>query len=488
MKPEIFFWLVHDLTEEERYNYSKFMKGRKKTLTYNLYQRVIQNCADSFSKQLLKKIKGRKFKDAAMFCIYRDNVTESILMSIVQSQNPTFPVVTLIKEAAVRGAIGYAEKIFAQEVKTLEKHEDYPGLLIFHHLADRLQSEYDISLQQPENGLKIAEIRRRADLHQKLDAGLELTRKMALERIEQEIELVSNLANQTYQSRINQDLALRLNRNLAFLQEDFSRAFALGETLVRRLIEWNDRYPVLQIASALRFNALGAAYLNERDLAQRYCLQLSALQPQLNSERNVLLKSIIKVNTAVCLRTVDHSFLLKTWHLLQSSESVFNSALVVAKLYHSLGLCFLKSQNYLNAIQCFERVRTMQSKIGLALQWECRLMLAVSHFESGNLGAIEGLLRSSYRQARLTKLRYPKLACQAFRDFYAALESDQRFILQRYIDRLEEVLSDRDERHASRTVQFENWLEAKLHRIPLAEIITRKQDEDKNLKNFFQFA
>lgn len=455
------------------------MQGKKKTLTYLLYRRVLAH--DTFSETVLDKIKGKKFKDPGMWYIYRDNVIKAVLASIAANKETTFPRLQLIEEAFTRGAEDYGQRILTETMFAFQEAGNYSALTIIHRLLVRLESEYDLKVNLPPNLLTADQVMIRKENQDLLQESLKKSRR-AVELPENAKTLVLNslqsIIKTSYSSEVNQNLSLSLRRNLAFLKRDYSSAFHLGELLIARMKASPLKYSTSRIAKELRLITVNAAFLNMPDVAARYCMELSLLKPQLELERKALATSLIKVTCAVAFQLVNLELASQGLASLRANAHLIENPKHLAMRYQTLGLTYFSGDDFNNAIICFQMVQRFRKRAQTVLQWEPQLLIAICLFEKGEVNKVDDLIRSADRAAKKQANRYSKASVAAFSQFYNAVEADRMSQLRLHYGRLLKILTEPDEIHASLTIKIEDWIKAKYSNTSLKQYLLEKRQRN----------
>lgn len=479
MKLNNFFSLVHNLSEKEHEEFSKFMYGKKKSHTFLLYTRILKS--KDLSDDSVKRIKGKEFKDPSKFCIYRDKVMDAILTFIVQSKEPVFPIITRIKEAFIRGADEYGEETLFDEVAKLENEEDYTAIQVFYALIEDLQTNHGVKIQIPGGLIKPIEIKTRIIRSQILNGAIEATRKapgLPENELQNLLSSIKNVANRKYESKGNQRLGLILQRNIAFLKSDYAAAFRLGEAVLNSLEGEQYGSSVYSIVKELRLLAINAAYLNFRDRSTAYCMRLSRMESIVDSENEFLIKTRIKVKAAIAYKLIDLPLAQECLDELNHTIMLFHNARHIANRYHTIGLAFFFGGSYTRASECFRIVRKSLPKGSKFLKWEPQLLIAICAYEAGESRKIDDLLRSAKRGATSSGMQYPLRAIDLFQRIFDSPTSDHRLLYHRGLTILKELLLIQDEKRISLAIQFEYWIEAKMREVSMKKIIEEQSQRE----------
>jgi tetratricopeptide (TPR) repeat protein len=489
MKPDQIFHLIQNLTKDERLGFSKYMYGKKKSYTFIIYNRFLK--ASVLTDDSLEKIKGREFSDSSMFYIYREKVSVAVIESLVQSKKLAFPTVQFIKEAFVRGMSELAFNRLCLEIKRLENQEEYESLDVIHSLIENLRGNYSITVCLPDSLLSVNEVRTRVIRNRTLKSSLESTKGVLSkpdDEIQRLVDSIRFVARREYQSKANQILAAKLNRNIEFLKNNPESAFAWGEKVVQLMKKNLPDYSLSVIAKELRVIAMNAAFLNEREVATRYCMEIAMLNVSNKHEHNEVVKSLVKIKTAIAIRLVDPEIAGQSLLELEKNSDIFSNPNLKAKLLHTIGLTYFASGDFENADECFRKVRIIVLRSEKLLQWEPQLLMAISRLEGLKGDDIDDLLRSAQRFADQNTLHYPHLAIDIIRKAYNQPAADHRLIYSDGLKKINKLLSIPDEEKVSRTIQLENWIAGKVQRIPQKQIMLRRNEETKTVVVLDDFA
>lgn len=464
--------LIHRLSAEQRTQFKRYTKGRINDLTIELYSRILK--AETSAKGSEKKIQNPNFLNPKTYNHHRKKLAEWIIMSLVRYDNSGGFSKELVKEAFLYEADKFANELVENEIAKLYQEEDYSDLYNLLNFLLELHLHYQINIAKIdiENDLQYVngEIQDHTNLNsfiaelRSAALGAAASRKLTASRILQEMK-------DSYNSRRNSDLAIKVKMNCLYLLEDFNQAFRYGEEFIGRLDAWPSKYPASYRARQLRFFIMNAVLLNKRDMAVNYGFRLNQLESSKPLESLQITRSKIIASVAIAAYFSDCEFADDICKVLEEHSSVFDDPKTPCIAYYNLGMAYSFSGKFKEAVSCFERSRSLRKKRFAILDWEPQVMLAIAHYKLGNVELIGYLMRSAIRAAKDLNEQYPKIATSLVKNVLLNDAPGKKMIGNGGIGRIKSLYSDVEEKHASRFFQIEYWLEADLRSVPVKEVL-----------------
>lgn len=464
--------LIHRLTAEQRTQFKRYAKDRINDLTFELYRRILKT--DSANRESEKNIQNPGFLNPKTYNHHRKKLSEWIIMSLVRFDSNGGFSKELVKEAFLYEADRFANELIENEIAKLHEEEDYSSLYGLLSFLSELQHHYDIKITKIELAKDLDFVERELREYAALNSfiadlrtaahGTAQARKLTASRILEEM-------NDSYNSRQCSNLAIKVRMNCAYLLEDFNKAFRYGEEFIGRLASWPSKYPPSYRARQLRFFIMNAILLNQRDIAMKYGLRLNRIESAKPLEWNQIIRSKIIASVAIAAYFSECDFADNICIVLEENCDVFEDPKIPCIAYYNLGMAYSFSGQFKKAVTCFERSRSLRKKKFAILDWEPQVMLAIAHYNLGNVELIGYLMRSAIRAAKDLKHEYPKIATSLVKNVLLNDAPGKQMTGNGGIGRIKSLYSDAEEKHASRFFQIEFWLEADLRSVPVKDVL-----------------
>ena len=130
MTAENLYNLVQGLSREQKTRFTRYTKGARKSLDLVLYERLL--AAKSFDEKSAAKIRGKEFRNATQYYLYRCKLAERIIQSLVMYEQDRFDPAEFIRKAVQLDAVELAEKVWVEELTAAQTIEDYPKMVFLH--------------------------------------------------------------------------------------------------------------------------------------------------------------------------------------------------------------------------------------------------------------------------------------------------------------------------------------------------------------------
>lgn len=153
--------------------------------------------------------------------------------------------------------------------------------------------------------------------------------------------------------------------------------------------------------------------------------------------------------------------------------------------YYKIACLYFGSGNYEKAIDYLNKIINWKVDLRSDLQCYSRLLHLIAHYELGNDGILDSLIKSVYRfMAKLQHLSVVEEAIFKFiRRSFSVTVRNIKPELEKLLVKLKKVEHNRFETRAFVYLDIVSWLESKLENVPVQDVIRkkfkRKRTEDK---------
>jgi len=145
--------------------------------------------------------------------------------------------------------------------------------------------------------------------------------------------------------------------------------------------------------------------------------------------------------------------------------------------YYKIACLYFGAGDNANAIRYLHKIINLKvGNLRSDIQCFARLLHLIAHYEMGNTTILDHLIKSVYRF--LSKMEYlDAVQNEIFKFLRRSLSSRQQDIRKNFIDlrdRLEKVASSKYARRSYQYLDIVSWLESKIEKKPVAEVIRQK--------------
>jgi tetratricopeptide (TPR) repeat protein len=486
MEYEKLYTLLHSLSVQEKKNLTIFIKGNEDTLTYLLYTRIKKT--RSLDKTAKDKVKGQEFADSHQFHRYRMYVAEWVIKSILQHNEPEFSIERFIKSAFLYEANGLAKKTLQSEMRRMQAIEDFKSMRLLYNLISELEVFHSISIALSEDILPSQEVEGHLKSLQLLFEFDRELKSVARKNVKVRTVVATKILKQllpSYGSLTNTCLANKIRMNIAYFHGNHDLALTFGTILINSFHDQEGKLlriwelKAAWVVRQYRFNVILNLVEGNRNDAIQYSLEMSKISPSSPSERTKVLKSQILIGASVAVFYAEGPLAEQCLGQLEQHFEIFDS-FELCKVYYNLGMAFFYNLQYEKAVKCFQMSRN-EVTIGYDfLRWEPQLLLALSHFELGNIEAADSFLGSAKREVIQSELRYPqetikiieKYLDDGFRDDQSVL------ILTNSLQAIANIISDPEEKRCSNWFSLVVWATAKIESVSAKDVYLRLSAEN----------
>lgn len=473
MTAESLYFLVHSLTKEQKSKFTRFIKGSRKSLDLVLYERIQQ--AKELSEKTHAKIRGKEFRNATQYYLYRCKLAERIIQSLVMYEKSRFDPAEFIRKAVQLDAVELADKAWQEELASAESLEDYSRLVFMHDLAKELSSIYKIRFTLPEDRLSRREVRERQDIHFAFDEILDQIRDAFRRDYDSKLMIAGSLGDRvreiekpTLRSEI---MALKARVGFAMLREDYNGTVDLQSQLIDKMEDAPFDFPIAQLVFEHTQIVRLAVRAGQRDTSVRYHLRLSQLEAMSPIEKRI-------VRTESILNQFTLGEYYANLHMIEEGlvgldlhpDYFSDGRRAYLQMLAALG--YFYQDEHKKSIKSLNKLRSLPSKSHQLLTWEPEALLATIHLDRGNIDVFDSLVRSASASIGPDSPEYPRLLFKTLRKISQAPLNERPAIYEKSIQEFHQIFQSPTEQRLASRFNIALWLESKLKGVSQASLIS----------------
>lgn len=476
------FSIVHELSRNQRANFTRFSKGRENSSMLLLYRRIKKEIR--IDDQAIKRIRGREFKSSSKFLSVRLGLADLIIRSVVHYEYQAVPVLQYVKKAYLLGAKQIACERLKDEVDRLTALEEFSDLLKVLEFIEELQLFYNIGIevtQLPTRDYLLHQLNQRFVLYDLYKRVKGLVHADFEERGYQAKWLATQIPDDC-ESRFNDDFAQKLRMNLCFFTGEYQKAFCIGKDLVCRIKDWPEKYPPSALARELRVLGLHAISLRDKNLAVDYIFEVSLVHGETKHEIEQLAEGMLRLKCALSAVFAEESIARQNIKILRENISV-SKGIALAKLHYECGMAFFFNHKYNDAVRCFLETRNLVSKDDVALKWEPQLLISICSAELGYYDSFTSFIRSASYCARKLPGKFPQFTISIVKEYYRNPQDCDVDFWEKKELMLSLITTEKNEKSASNYLPIRIWIDSKKSGISQKSVIDTL-NRDTYRKNF----
>ncbi len=473
MTIEKLYYLVHSLTRDQKSNFTRYIRGGKKTLDVVLYERILAQ--KNFDDKASEIIRGKEFKVASKYYLYRIKLAEKIIQSLVSFETAKVSALSFIRRAVTMDAVELAEKALSEEMINAQHDEDYSTLRYLYDFAYDLEQDYNFKFNYHKQLKSRAEVQFLDESQHTLEDLLLQIRKsfvknadsrrmaaLGLQSRLEEIEPETNRATFTFN---------KVKVGISLLDRSLDKAQELQKGLVTQMLETKARFSITRLSKEISSLIRLSEEVGDKETALQYNLAFSQLSPKTLIEQKEFSKSRIIQAITVGEFWANLSLAEKSLQELNENRFQFDNS-DLARLYLKLGLNFFYNEEYAKALSCLREVRSIPGKDWNRISWEPDTLVLLCHFEKGSQDIIDSLARAAYRNTRKYDLEYPNAVVKIINHIIRLDGNASDEIYQKGLSQIQSILKSSDEIHAAQYFDFSIWLHSKIQKTSQASLFS----------------
>lgn len=471
MEIEKLYRFIHSLSKIEKANFSKMVRGKKKTDAILLYDRILT--CKKLDESGRKRIRGKEFQSSQKYYSYRIALTEQLIWSLAAGKKNTNPVLAFVELAFLLDFPLIAEKALFAEMQRLQDLDSIAELELFHDFIHRFEQDYRLLIEKPaailsREAITESSVDRKTleSLITQIGASLSYSRE---KRLEVGNEIVAKLKTK-YRSISNEYLRLKVLMNHAFLTEQYERAFTLGEQLITALQSAPDINPPSKIATEMAIIGMNSLLLGKRERATRYAIDIGRLDSEYPLEKRMLLSRKLHLGAAVAVNFAEKELAENLMCELTDEQHSINPLRTLHQLF-AFGLAFFFNEEFEKSTDCFEEVRKRVPKGEPIYRWEPHLLSAIGYLEMGDIDKSLSLIRAASRSVAKLNGQFPSRSVRIIKDYLDSPEAERRTFSKKGLTEIRALLEMPDEKRSSFKCPIHIWLEAKFKNVSQKEIV-----------------
>ncbi len=473
MTAENLYFLVHSLTKEQKSKFTRFVKGNRKSLDLVLYDRIL--AAKSLNEKSHAKIRGKEFRNATQYYLYRCKLAERIIQSLVMYGQSRFDPAEFIRKAVQLDAVELADKAWQEEIGKAEAIEDYSQLVFLHDLARELNSIYKVVFNLPEGRLSRREVRERQDIHFEFDGILDQIRDAFRKDYDSKQmtaaalnDRVQHMEKPTFRAEV---MAMKARVGVALLKEDYDQTVKLQGILVERMENAPYEYPVAQLVFEHTQIIRLAVRANQRDESVRYNLRLSQLEATSPIETRIVRTESILNQFTLGEYYANLNLIEEGLEGLDSHPDYFSEGRhAYLKMLAALG--YFYQDEHKKSIRCLNKLRSIPAKSRHLLSWEPEALLATIHLDRGNIDVFDSLIRSMSATTEDETGQYPRQVIKVLRRISQVPVSERALVYENAFQSFQKLLLSPAEQRLASRFNIALWLESKVKGVSQASLIS----------------
>jgi|GEM_PF-5426609 len=475
MTAERLYYLVHSLTRDQKSNFTRYTRIGKKTLELVLYDRILAQ--KQFNSKSADIIRGKEFKVASKYYLYRVKLAERIIQSLVSFEDAKVSTLSFVRRAVTMDAIELGEKALADEMMKAQEVEDYATLRYLYDYAHRIQEDYNVAFNFHRNLKSRKEVIELDGVRYQLEELMfqvrtafrssEESRKMASRAI------ASRLQELQPESRKAFHLRDKVHVGLSLLTRDVETAQEQQKHLVEKMVAEPDSFSIIRTLREIETLIRLSEDIGDRETALQCALLVGQLVPKSIIEQREITKASINRSINVGEHFAYLNFAEKGLKELNDNLSLFAPHEIVANFLF-LGLNFFYNREYSQALHCVEELRTIPRKEWKKVSFEPEILRLLCHLELENTDLLDSLSRSAYRSSKKQDLEYPRLIVKYIQKLIRTSPSDHQEVYQSGIKEVSAILQSPNERRASHFLDILIWLESRSKGVSPATLLSRQ--------------
>lgn len=473
MTVEKLYHLVHSLTRDQKSNFTRYIRGGKKTLDVVLYERILSQ--KNFDEKTSDFIRGKEFKVASKYYLYRIKLAEKIIQSLVSFESSKVSALSFIRRAVTMDAIELAEKPLADEMIKAQNNEEYSTLRFLYDFSFSLEQDYNFKFNYHPDLKPRAEVRHLDDVQHQLEDLLFQIRQSFAQSVDSRklaaSVLTSRLEEITPETSKAQYAYDKVRVGISLLTRSSELAQEYQKNLVRNMLEGKIDYSIIRLSKEISNLIRLSEDIGDKETALHANLSFSQLNPRTLIEQKEYSKNRIIQTITVGEFWANLSLAQKGYSDLQEAKFQFENSDLV-RCYLLLGLNFFYHEEYSKALECFHELRSIPGKDWNRVTWEPDTLVLLCHLEKGNFDVIDSLARAAYRNTRKYDWEYPKLVVKIVHKIIRANGQISEDIYRQGLEDIENVLKSNDNVDGDMFFDFSIWLHAKLQKTSQADLFS----------------
>jgi tetratricopeptide (TPR) repeat protein len=426
-------------------------------------------------------IRGKEFKVASKYYLYRIKLAERIIQSLVSFESSKVSALSFIRRAVTMDAVELADKALSEEMLKAQEKEDFATLRYLYDFAHELEQDYNFKFSYNKKLMPRGEVRHLDEVQHTLEELLVQIRNYFRQSPEsrrmgasvlssrlEEIEPETHKAAYTYEKvRVGISLLSIDNRDTDHQQKPFE----LQRGLVQKMLTRKENYSITRLSKEIANLVSLAEHVGDKETAIQYTLTFSQLNPKTLIEQKEFTKSRIVQTISVGEFWANLSLAEKGLQELEETRFQFDNR-ELARSFLKLGLNFFYHEEYSQALSCFQEVRSIPGKDWGRVTWEPDTLVLLCNLELGNTDVIDSLARSVYRNTKKYDSEYPKMVARIMNWVVKSNASDRKRVFEKGLEEIRGLSGANAEIHNYPFFDFSIWLEAKLKGTTQAELFT----------------
>lgn len=475
MTAERLYYLVHSLTRDQKSNFTRYTKLGKKTLELVLYDRVLAQ--KQFDNKTSEVIRGKEFKIASKYYLYRVKLAERIIQSLVSFEDAKVSTLSFVRRAVTLDALELGEKALAEEMMKAQDAEDSATLRYLYDFAYRLQEDYNVQFSFHRDLKSRQEVIDLDHVRYQLEAMLLQIRKAFRSSEESRSLASSSIASRLLEIHPESQRSLHLSEKvqvgLSLLNRSLDQAQQQQKNLVEQMVANPASFSTTRVSREIASLIRLSEEIGDRETALRYTLIFGKLTPKTIIEQKEVVKEGITRTIHVGEYFAHLSFAESGILELENNLSQFEPNEIVIN-YLLLGLNFFYNREFSQALHCVQELRAIPRKEWDKVSWEPEILRLLCHLEMENIDVLDSLGRSAYRNTKKYDLSYPQLVVKYILKVIRATPPALPSIYEDGQEEITAVLQSANEKRAAHNFNFMVWLQAKSKGVSLATLLSHQ--------------
>ncbi len=445
-----------------------------------LYERILSQ--KELNAKSAEYIRGKEFKVASKYYLYRIKLAERIIQSLVSFESAKVSALSFIRRAVTMDAVELAEKSLADEMIKAQENEDFSTLRYLYDFANELEQDYSFrfsyhpDLKSRETVKHLDEVQHSLEdllvqIRKYFPKGKEARRMGAAflsSRLE-EIEPETQKAHFTF-DKVQVGLSLLPLEN-PFDAEERRNNFELQKGLVERMLERASAFTTTRLSKEILALIKLSEIVGDRETALHYNTLFSQLTPQTLIEQKEFTRTKIIQTTTVGEFWANLSLAEKGLKELRECQWEFTNS-DLAKCFLRLGLNFFYNGEVSTALSCFQEVRRIPSKEWDRISWEPDVLVLLCNMELGNHDVLDSLARTAYRTAKKYDLAYAKKVVSIINQILRSNPSELDNVYRKGLNDIIRLNEPTGDVMISHFFDMSIWLHSKLKRTNQADLFS----------------
>lgn len=473
MHLEKVYRLVHNLTKQDKTNFSAFCKGKRSTQAYKLY--AILRKFNTYDERVSRELAKADFSDSSTFAKTKVKLAKLIIASLASYRFEQVPFRSFVLCSFLYDFPEIGNAAINDKLRDLRAKHDYAELIALLHWIEELKVLYSFTISLFEEFQAKEEfehfLAEKTMLHSYIGQIRASRSKGKIERQELSNDILQR-TGELEKADTFPILKHKIHMNLAFLRGDLFEAFSVGEQLTELLISNRDKQPTSLIVRELRMIALNAMYLNDPSTALKYIFRIGSLTTQFPFEERLIKISKVTISASFarkfCKIDVAKSCLAELESIREPDQFPGYD-----KVFWSTAMTFFYCQSFDIATRLFETA----VKLTPAYRWQAHLAIAIILIESDPSSEVDNRLRRAENHAKdLGDTLFPFVAIRAVKNYWRSPLDETHSALNEGLESVLQLLQDEKEKRVSYDFPIQIWIQSKLLSTSLKEQVLEASD------------